>query len=108
MVAERLDGDPQGVVADGRGEGEGQGRRPEPAPQEAPAEELAGFGTQPGHSPAPDEHRDDARALVADLDDPQLVAEGGADGYDEPVPEQEDGDGAVGHRPEPADEEAAA
>ncbi|CAM5529112.1 hypothetical protein SNARM312S_07675 [Streptomyces narbonensis] len=93
-------------VSSRTGAGQGQGRRPEPAPEEAPAEELAGFGAQPGHSPALDEDGDDPGALVADLGDPQLVPEGGADGDDDPVPDEEDADGRVGHRPEPDGEEA--
>ena len=50
---------------------------------------------------AGDGDADDIDALAADLDDPELVPERGADRGEQPVPEQQQPDGDIQRGPEP-------
>ena len=56
------------------GERERMLRVPEALREEAPEEELAGLRAEPVEPPAADPQRDDARGLLDDLGDPQVVA----------------------------------
>lgn len=61
---------------------------PEPALDEAPAEELAGFGTEFVQADALHNDGDDIRPLTAYIEDAQAVAQRLAYGHDASVPER--------------------